>query len=135
MNGLSWFLYLADVVGNVSIMFIIFAVILFFVSGIGIVVGKLVPWDYRLATDEVEAKKSRENFGKIGVRGFIIALVLSTTAALIPQKTTMYMMAASEMGEMIVQTETGKEIFGELKSTVIDQLRELRSKDSSTVSK
>ena len=43
-----------------------------------------------------------------------------------PDQKTIYMIAASEMGEAVVTTEAGQEVFNELKDTVMYQLQQLQ---------
>lgn len=127
MNSLSWFLYLADVVQNFGTLLFSLGIILTPVAGMCIIIGYLVPWNHKnsLANAE-ESIRSRASFAWIAPRATAVAVVLLSVSMLIPAKRTMYMIAASEMGEMVVQSDEAKEIFNELKLTVIDQLRTIR---------
>ena len=127
MNSLSWFLYGADVVQNLGTMLFVLGVFLMPVWFICTVVGFLVPWDFHMhPRSEEEGRKSKAAFAWIAPRAFALCAIMLTVSMFVPEKRTMYMMAASEMGEMVVQSEEAKEIIQELKLTVIDQLRVLR---------
>lgn len=41
----------------------------------------------------------------------------------------MYMIAASEIGETVVTSPEGKEVFGELKDTILFKLKELQEEN------
>lgn len=87
MNSLSWFLYLSNVVANLQP--------LFGISGtIGVVVA-----GFLLAAFFIEGWKPGSSYG---VKVFFASLFFIFIACLIPSKSTMYAIAASQMGERIV---------------------------------
>ena len=57
---------------------------------------------------------------------FITCAVALFISIMIPDQKTIYMIAASEMGEAVVTTEAGQEVFNELKDTVMYQLQQLQ---------
>ena len=61
---------------------------------------------------------------------FITCVVAIFISILIPDQKTIYMIAASEMGEAAVTTEAGQEVFNELKDTVMYQLQQLQGVES-----
>ena len=132
MNTLSWFLYVADVIGGIGLMFGTIGGLLFLGGWIFAIPGYMVIWTV-FRDQEEAAKKSKEAFAWLSPRMVIAGFLMITASVLVPSKQTMYMIAASEMGEVVVKSEEAKEIFGELKTTVIHELkrvRELKTEDT-----
>lgn len=96
MNSLSWFLYLIDVVSNVKTMAVGFLVAAGFAwVGLNISVpvteGEVLEWG---------------DFKKWWTRGVVIIAVCGALVSVLPSKNTMYAIAASEVGERVVKSET-----------------------------
>lgn len=114
MNSLSWFIYIADVVGNLNS--ITWAVLL--VTGfawmilnlaVPITEGDVLDWqDYR----------------KWWTRGVITLLTCGLISAFLPSKNTMYAIAASQLGEQIAQNETVHGIASEATTALRQWIRE-----------
>lgn len=115
MNSLSWFFYLANVLPAISSF--LFAVGFSLSVGIalyvvaykspdhpfqGLLTG-LFPFPYKLCS---------------------VPLVFFLFSILIPQEKTIYMIAASEMGETVVQSEEAKELYDDLKGIIKGYLKE-----------
>lgn len=124
MNSLSWFLYIADVVSNISVFLSTIGVICVCLGALSIIPGYFVKWEFEDSNETI--KKNRQNLAWFASRSVIFGLSAIFISTLVPAKKTMYMIAASEMGEMVVQSEEAKEIFSELKQTIMYQLRDLR---------
>lgn len=124
MNSLSWFLYIADVVSNISVFLSTIGVICVCLGALSIIPGYFVKWEFEDRNETI--KKNRQNLAWFASRSVIFGLSVIFISTLVPAKKTMYMIAASEMGEMVVQSEEAKEIFSELKQTIMYQLRDLR---------
>ena len=97
MNSLSWFLYAADVLGNLQ-------PVLGIVGGLGFSCAALacvMAW----SLEDWEP-------GPVLARRFLLlgTLPCLVIACLIPSKNTMYAMAASEVGERVVMSEQVKGI-------------------------
>lgn len=109
MNNLSLFLYLAEVSNNLSglLAFVSFmAMLATSLAGIIAAHGVLKPrWP---------------------IIGAVAALVLGIIAALLPSKETMYLIAGSEAGEMVVQSEQGQQILDNINKTINTQLEKLQ---------
>lgn len=109
MNGLSWFLYLADVVPNVgqaSVIYLIF----------GGLMGGFV-----LAFMRIELEK------EIPIKTFIASLFLALIiSVLVPSKDTIYLIAGSEAGEYVVTSPEGQEIINDIKAIIKSQIEELK---------
>lgn len=101
MNSVSWFLYLADVVSNVSVVALLVA--LFFVAFcVLVLVGQLF--------SEGEFSKDMPNIWKYWWRCLSGAIFFGIVACLFPSKNTIYAIAASQVGEQIVKNEQVKGI-------------------------
>lgn len=97
MNSLSWMLYLADVTESVG-------VLLGLIAAVGIA-GTSFAGFVAFAAEEPEIGKA------IFKWGYSISLPAALICALIPSKTTIYAIAASEMGEEVIKSPTaGKAI-------------------------
>lgn len=96
MNQLSQLLYLADLFEKANIAFFAFAAI-----------GILLAFAFWLASldayDDDDTKVRKRNSVKAGIFGVIMTII----AVAIPGKTTMYAIAASEVGEVALKSETG----------------------------
>lgn len=90
MNSVSWFVYSADVVGNFQVLLFIGSIIALIGSGIC-----LLAWS-------IEDFESGPKFAKRIIFGAVPALIV---ACLIPGTSTMYAIAASQIGERIATSE------------------------------
>lgn len=113
MNQLSWLLYLAEVAQNLSVFF--------FVGGAASLIGAAIclmmasfeadmaKSRYRYySADDAEAiihLKNRKRLQKSVVPIIITGLVLFLVSGLIPRKQTIYLIAASELGEQVLRDE------------------------------
>lgn len=97
MNSLSWFLYAADAIDGLRGLFMFLNV----TSCLGI--GAYIVL-YSAANEGIILPKAR---------WFVLAFVLGISAAMIPTKTTMYAIAASEFGERLANTEQAKIVTSE----------------------
>lgn len=124
MNSLSWILYFADVLSKAGSLFGGLGGVLLFVSVVCIIPGFLVEWRN---SDEPETARSRKAFTRISLIGIPLASFMILASIFIPSKETMYMIAASEVGETVMTSTDGKEIYTELKATILDNIRQLRA--------
>lgn len=124
MNNVSWFLYLSDLVQSLSIFFGITAF-----AGLVVFAGLLA---YGGSKKDFERHgNDRWEYGdKVQKKAFkflpLVILVLFM-AFILPSKETMYMIAASQVGEQIIQLEQVQDIGGEaggLAKDAIDLLRQ-----------
>lgn len=108
MNTLSWFLYLAEVAGNLNWMISM----LFITSIIGLfVTGLIFSWVREDLMHDEEERKIGNNLVKrllkITVPLFFTTFILG---ALIPSEKTMYLIMGSEVSEEVIQSETGLKV-------------------------
>lgn len=107
MNDLSWLLYLGDVAGSLGVAAVSTAILFLLMC-----CGALILWLHGADFNE-DAQKAAAI--KWGWKRFFPAMLASTLiAVLIPSKQTIYLIAASEMGERTFQTETGKKALAAL---------------------
>ena len=107
MNMLSLFLYLADISSGI--------VIILFIIG---AISSLVILMYAIVCAE-----SGYSFK---FRYLLVPILPLIIAALIPSKSTMYLIAGSELGEVVVTSESGQEVLNDLKLAIRQQLKELQ---------
>ena len=116
MNGLSWLLYLAEVVGKLGFL----AAGISFIGTFG-AIGIFLWWLHY----EESGKKRGEP--KPPVKGFIIIwLTALTLHVAIPTQQTIYLIAGSEAGEAVVTSEAGQEIINDIQQVIKHQLGELK---------
>lgn len=98
MNSLSWLIYLANVAGKVN--FVLWLAVFFLFAAAAFAIANRWNDDYvGIQTGEV----ARVALGSAGRYAIALALI----AAVIPSSNTIYAIAASEMGERALNTETG----------------------------
>lgn len=110
MNSVSWLLYLAGVSGNISALFgwcVVISLILGVIGVISALVGGQ-DTDYLYGDEHAEAveamrKLIRRSIALSAAGTAFFGLLMSLT----PSKETVYAIAASEVGEDILQSETG----------------------------
>lgn len=114
MNTLSWLIYAAEVSGSVSNIFSFVA----FIAGTGAVII-CIPFCFLkfdtptiYSWEDREAKmtrwlKNEKLVGKLLIWLPAISIVSMAMGSVIPSRTTVYAIAASEMGESALKSETG----------------------------
>lgn len=120
MNQLSWFVYLADVVTSAGT-----------IIGIGTafaIVGWLGAWFVYALASEYEGEKRRAemaaNRNKVTRTAMIFIFIAVPFLVFLPNKNTMYAIAASEMGEQLSKTEIANDAMKALHSWIKKQLKE-----------
>jgi hypothetical protein len=115
LNSLSWFLYLADVVSNFSFVFGAGAAALFALSALFIM--------FYYLDDSVGRGYGPNKTGFFYPKLFaVMGLVFAIAAAFIPSKSTMYMIAGSQIGETVITSQEGKEILSKMKDRILYEL-------------
>jgi len=120
VNNLSWLIYIAEVVPNLGS----FCVFLAVVSGCLVVLIMVVTVLTIVDEDETARK-----FLKIKPIKFvpIFFLFVSTGSILTPSKEALYLIAASEAGEVAVTSPEGQEILNDLQQVLKAQLEALKT--------
>lgn len=116
MNSLSWLIYIINVIPNVTTAIIFFSLTVFFISGAASLVMQFGSYH----TDSI-----RERGHKLIKVPIICGFVLLLTA-FVPGKEALYMIAASETGEVVANSEEGKELISDLKQVLKAQLEKMK---------
>jgi len=115
MNELSWFLYWADVVPSLGTA----VQLIFFLLGIGF--GILFVVFLACHIDGYGYGNRKYLPGKYpisAVFAFFLCLVIWFGTFLVPSRETIYMIAASEAGEMVVTSPEAREMLNDLKAII-----------------
>lgn len=137
MNSLSWLIYAAEVLGRVSTSFFFIAFGATFATGVLIFAGMMSRADAqddasgRYGESYKAAALERVAFwdkflGKWPKRAAAVAVVFGAVAIVAPSNSTIYMIAASEMGEKVVTTPEAKEMLGDLREVIAKQIKKLK---------
>lgn len=108
MNSLSWFLYFAGVVENVQPLFIVFGLVGLIVCGI-----------IAIYCHEQDCKFPWQAWAFGWLAGLSIFI-----GALLPSKNTMYAIAASELGEEVINSNIGTKVSQALEQWIDKQLEQ-----------
>ncbi len=129
MNNLSWFLYIADVLYQQTV----FWGVLCFLAPLAYVIFRFAA---KIAADGVSrsdgkamnewAEKERDSHLFTTYKFFIYPLIGLFLLSLVPNKDTFYLIAASEAGEMVVNTPEAQEIMSSLQEILNVQLNKLK---------
>jgi hypothetical protein len=115
MNSISWFLYIAGVTENVGVALCTISVFCFIVCG--------VCWfGFSLADDDDTTAMLK----RTGSRTPVLGAILLGIACLIPSKTTMYAIAASQVGETVANSPEAREMIDDTKQILRDYLKSLK---------
>lgn len=111
MNSLSLLIYFAGIVGSLG-SFLSLITILLIVATIGSIIFWIIFHDetdssWRPLKDEslVECRKVREQWRKRVLNFALLAVFIGTINAIIPSRQTVLLIAASEMGEKVLNNE------------------------------
>lgn len=131
MNSISWFLYLAEVVGNISVL-LSFSM---FTFGIALVVLSIIYWAnvviYRegswLRPDPYDIVKAKEKYKVLLKPIYIVSIIfcISCSTIFIPSQNTIYMIAASQTSEVIIKTPEAQQLMDKITKTLNIKLDEI----------
>lgn len=110
MNSLSWFLYLAGVTENLAVALGAIGVLL--------ILGGGIVWLAISISMEFEPDDQARPMLRRLRNAFIAGLVMLVVCTLMPSKSTLYMIAASEIGETVTTTPDAQEILDLLKKRI-----------------
>lgn len=132
LNNLSLFLYLANVFQNIGCIFVAIGVVtalfialcfVFRVMLSGNVSNSDLPDDdHPFGTRDYRAWNTVKGFTEKKIL-YVLSLSMLLIAGLIPSKQTMYMIAASEISEMAIVSDTGQEILTDVKAALKNILK------------
>lgn len=128
MNSLSWFIYLADVIHNVGNLAGLMSFV-GFIGGVTLFIAFMMlkatasdPNDFHYEVAKGVLPSIRFTM-KIWYPLWALFLLVSTFA---PSRNTMYMIAASEAGQMIIDNKGTQEIVGDIKDIITDKLKKMK---------
>lgn len=129
MNSLSWLLYAADVAQGIKVGGGIAATFMV-VGGVAAMPMSFLAGEtyYFYTEDEKEEARARPGIIRDVAKKVIIGgVILLSVGAVLPSRTTIMLIAASEVGETILASPQAQEIGGEAGELATDSLRVLRN--------
>ena len=94
--SIEWLIYLADVVGNISVLFVLSGVFFTAIS---------INWIIEASIHDTDKK-----FTKLSLTGIAVSLLLFLVSALIPSKQAIYLIAGASIAKDLAKTETAKKV-------------------------
>lgn len=122
MNNLSIILYLADILQNIKPFF----------QTIGTLLLIVIPCLWLIVAVHNEQCTSYNSYQpwpkpvKWSIFLFIVGFILHSTAAAMPSRDTILLIAASEASEMVIQNDEVREVMGDVKEVIRQQLKKLK---------
>lgn len=104
MNDLSWMLYLAGVIPSLGETMGVFA----FICGVAFIATAIIRGSCPYPEDFPSLMKWSKTTLKVLPFAFVLCFLLS---AFIPSQRTIYLIMGSELGEEVIQSETGKRVL------------------------
>jgi hypothetical protein len=110
MNGLSWLLYFAEVSENIS-------------GALGVlsILSAIVAMAFWLLHILVPSHDQSKNFYELApkyAKTAAVVFTLSLIGLLFPSQNTVYLIIASESAEMVVTSESGQKMLGDIQEIV-----------------
>jgi len=118
MNSLSILIYFAEILPNIGFLLVL-----------SLFIGMLCYGIYLIVT-LVHSDQTYENRSTYLGRAVLVFLATGLVAALIPSKETIYLIAGSEAGEMVVSSDAGQDILSDIQEIIEFQLGELKGESS-----
>ena len=118
MNTVSFLIYLTHVLPTLGTIFGVAASALGIVSVLSIIVwfvAKFEASSYRATEDDKRFPTTVLSIVKLAVSGFLISSVLTV---IFPNTQTMYMIAASELGEEVIVSPEAKQLYQDLREVL-----------------
>ncbi len=135
MNSLSWLLYLSGVVGSIN-SFLIFVTVAFgagsVITGAIFIITRIVASETHRKQDERADNLALSNsFRKFFIIFITLFTVVGCIANLVPDRRTMIMIASSEVGEKVINSEGVQKVI----DPSIDLLKTYMEKEMLSVQK
>tara|TARA_R110000851_G_scaffold9707_10_gene35865 strand:+ start:684 stop:1043 length:360 start_codon:yes stop_codon:yes gene_type:complete len=115
MNSLSILIYLAGILGSVSILLTLIGVVLLFVYCFKVFNTQFYNQDARIMDLPLKTFPP-------AIKSTWVAIALFSVVALLPTKETLYLIAGSEAGEYVVNTPEAKEIMSDIQAIIKQQV-------------
>ncbi|PHS03646.1 MAG: hypothetical protein COA78_17505 [Blastopirellula sp.] len=122
MNTLSWFLYASEVIPSTAQL--VNNISLFTFAGLVLFYSVFIMYIYSELREDKrgEALKALYPFKKY----IVLSLFILVAVQLTPSKETIYLIAGSEAGEYVVETEAGKAILSDIQEIIKLQLEGMK---------
>lgn len=117
MNSLSWLLYAADVAAGISGSLTVIVLVALFAAAFRVAMGICV---YNNTEDYGDIQAAKPTVLKL----FAVVLAVITVGSFVPSKETMYLIAASEIGEQVVNSDDAKRVMGKVETWLDNKLSE-----------
>ncbi len=115
MNDLSWLIYLADVAGELGWIFS-------WLFGLSVIGGGITALIGLPLAEQNAEKATWKMWGRIMYSLVTVFFVTALLNAFVPSRETVYAIAASEMGEEVLNSETGGKAVSALNAWLDDQI-------------
>jgi hypothetical protein len=136
MNNLSWFLYLADAVNGVGLLLGTFGAIITAAGALWLTASL---FSYETVKQYPENPKGPYDYKEVplfvydkykpwAIFVIIVGIFMLITSVLVPSRNALYMIAASQMGEQVLQLEQVQSLGGEAGALASDTIELLRQK-------
>lgn len=127
MNSLSWLVYLSYVIPNLGVVLVTMALALCFIIGGAFIYSRTAMSDgKRYPNMYPDAYENGQKAHKFLLKILWIPFVLICLSIFIPSRETMYMIAASQVGETVIQLEQVQSLGGEVGGLASDTIELLR---------
>lgn len=129
MNKLSLFLYMADIVPGLLLPILIPITAIAIVTCMMVFVG--IVWCANEYLDTHDREKAESYYNRVTHHAkWIIPLFLfvSIIQSLIPSRETIYLIAGSEVGEIVVNSPEAREILDDVKTVIKQQIKGVEEK-------
>lgn len=120
MNSVSWMVYLAEVIGKIIHPFGIVAIGYWMIVVFAFGIQAITNHDEDYYRSGIEKKTFAYSFVK--KRFVFLWLFCTIMAIIIPSSTTIYMIAASEMGQRVIENPQAQEMFAALYDKIMEGL-------------
>ena len=115
MNTLSWFFYFANTLPAMSGMFFGFGFCL---------LGAVLIYNLFISLNNQDEPENNHK-PYLSYWWIVLSVIFFTLASLIPSERTIYMIAASEVGEMVVTSPSSQDMFEDLKKIINNYANEV----------
>ena len=120
MNNLSWFLYVADVLPSIGKTMVFFTVMW---------IGALLFWVLFASLTNLDLENKDDHVPYPSKANFMWLFAVLLLVSLIPAKETIYLIAGSEAGEYVAESDTGQAILSDVQEIIQIQLEALKESD------
>ena len=107
MNPLSWLLYLADISETINHCFSFLLMLITVVTAICLIFGFI---NLDMAWDDEDRDKAKRVMN-LPLKFILPASIMIFIMIVVPSKQTIYLIAASEMGEEAIKSDLGKKVL------------------------